>query len=102
MLALTTLGIATVASLSGNAPLKGVVAACLGILVGRTGTNAQIGQLRWTGDLPHLEDGIPLVPIILGIFALPKPCELANPSKGRPGPFRPPSRGLEPSLERVS
>ncbi|MCK9685345.1 tripartite tricarboxylate transporter permease [Scleromatobacter humisilvae] len=77
MLALTIFGIAMVASLSGNAPLKGIVAACFGILVGMIGTNAQTGQLRWTGDLLYLEDGIPIVPIILGIFALPELCELA-------------------------
>lgn len=77
MLALTMFGIAMVSSLSGNAPLKGVVAACFGILVGMIGTNAQTGQLRWTGDLLYLQDGIPIVPIILGIFALPELCELA-------------------------
>ena len=77
MLALTIFGIAMVASLSGNAPLKGIVAACFGILVGMIGTNAQTGQTRWTGDLLYLEDGIPIVPIILGIFALPELCELA-------------------------
>lgn len=77
MLALTIFGIAMVAALSGNAPLKGIVAACFGILVGMIGTNAQTGQMRWTGDLLYLEDGIPLVPIILGIFALPELCELA-------------------------
>ena len=77
MLALTIFGISMVASLSGNAPLRGVVAACFGILVGMIGTNVETGQMRWTGDLLYLQDGIPLVPIILGIFALPELCELA-------------------------
>jgi TctA family transporter len=77
MLALTVFGIAMVSALAGNAPLKGIVAACFGILVGMIGTNTQTGQLRWTGDLLYLQDGIPLVPIILGIFALPELCDLA-------------------------
>jgi TctA family transporter len=77
MLALTVFGIAMVSSLSGNAPLRGVVAACFGILLGMVGTNAQTGQERWTGGLLYLQDGLPLVPIILGIFALPELCELA-------------------------
>lgn len=77
MLALTMFGIAMVSALSGNAPLKGIVVACFGILVGMIGTNSQTGQMRWTGDLLYLEDGIPLVPIVLGIFALPELCELA-------------------------
>ncbi|RDV00406.1 tripartite tricarboxylate transporter permease [Trinickia dinghuensis] len=77
MLALTIFGISMVSALSGNAPLKGVVAACFGILVGMIGTNIETGQLRWTGGTLYLQDRIPLVPIILGIFALPELCELA-------------------------
>lgn len=77
MLALTVFGIAMVSALSGNAPLKGVIAACFGILIGMIGINAQTGQSRWTADLLYLQDGIPLVPIILGIFALPELCDLA-------------------------
>jgi TctA family transporter len=77
MLGLTIFGVSMVSALSGNAPLKGVVAACFGILVGMVGTNVETGQMRWTGGLLYLQDGIPLVPIILGIFALPELCELA-------------------------
>lgn len=77
MLALTIFGVSMVSALSGNAPLRGVVAACFGILVGMIGTNVETGQMRWTGNLLYLQDGIPLVPIILGLFALPELCELA-------------------------
>ncbi|REE21462.1 TctA family transporter [Paraburkholderia sp. BL27I4N3] len=77
MLGLTIFGVSMVSALSGNAPLRGVVAACFGILVGMIGTNVETGQMRWTGDILYLQDGIPLVPIILGIFALPELCELA-------------------------
>lgn len=77
MLGLTIFGVSMVSALSGNAPLRGVVAACFGILVGMIGTNVATGQMRWTGDMLYLQDGIPLVPIILGIFALPELCELA-------------------------
>jgi TctA family transporter len=77
MLALTVFGVSMVSALSGNAPLRGVVAACFGILVGMIGTNVATGQMRWTGNILYLQDGIPLVPIILGIFALPELCELA-------------------------
>lgn len=77
MLALTIFGIAMVATLSGSAPLRGVVAACFGILIGMVGTNVQTGQERWTFDFLYLQDSIPIVPIILGIFAVPELCELA-------------------------
>ncbi len=77
MLGLTIFGISMVSSLSGTAPMKGVAVACFGILVGMIGTNAATGQMRWTGNLLYLQDGIPIVPIILGIFALPELCDLA-------------------------
>ena len=77
LLALTIFGIAMVAVLSGRAPLRGIVVACFGILIGMIGTNVQTGQMRWTGDFLYLVDGIPLVPVLLGIFALPELCDLA-------------------------
>jgi len=77
MLALTIFGVTMVSVLSGNAPLKGLVAASFGILIGMIGTNAQTGQLRWTGNLLYLEEGIPILPVLLGVFALPELCDLA-------------------------
>lgn len=77
LLGLTIFGIAMVSTLSGNAPMRGIVVACLGILVGMIGTNVQTGQMRWTGGLLYLQDGIPLLPVLLGMFALPEMCDLA-------------------------
>jgi TctA family transporter len=77
LLAMTVFGIAMVSSLSGNAPLRGIVAACFGILVGMIGTDVMTGQQRWTGGQLYLWDGVPTLPILLGIFALPELCEMA-------------------------
>jgi len=77
LLAMSVFGIAMVAALSGNAPLRGVVAAGFGIMIGMVGTDLQTGTRRWTGDVLYLWDGIPLLPILLGIFALPELCDLA-------------------------
>ncbi|ODT82421.1 MAG: hypothetical protein ABS76_07315 [Pelagibacterium sp. SCN 64-44] len=77
LLAITTLGIAMVASLSGNAPLRGVTIACFGILVSMIGVDMQTATMRWTGTVLYLWDGVPLMPIMLGIFALPELCDLA-------------------------
>ena len=77
LLALTVFGIAMVSTLSGNAPLRGIVAACFGILVGMIGTDAQSGQMRWAGNILYLWDGVPMLPVLLGVFALPELCDLA-------------------------
>ena len=66
-----------VAVLSGNSPLRGLTAACFGMMLAMIGTDPQTGTLRWTMDSLYLWDGLPLVPLTLGIFALPELCDLA-------------------------
>jgi len=63
--------------LSGNAPLRGLTAACFGVMLSMIGTDPQTGTPRWTLDSLYLYDGLPLVPLTLGIFALPELCDLA-------------------------
>jgi TctA family transporter len=76
LLAFTILGISMVAVLSGNAPLRGVAAGCLGIMIAMIGSDPQTGTLRWTFDSLYLWDGLPFLPALLGIFALPELCDL--------------------------
>ncbi len=77
LLAFTLFGMSMVATLSGRAPLKGLTAAGLGLMIAMIGSRAQSGTLRWTFDWLYLWDGMPLIPATLGIFALPELAELA-------------------------
>ena len=73
MLMITILGLSMVAVLAGRLPLKGLAAACLGLLVGTIGEAGAGGSLRMaTYDIPYLTDGIKLVIVGLGIFAIPE------------------------------
>src|SRR6202047_1625437 len=47
------------------------------MMLSMIGTDPQSGTLRWTMDTLYLWDGLPLVPLTLGIFALPELCDLA-------------------------
>ena len=76
LLAFSVLGISMVALLSGNAPLRGIAAGCLGVMIAMIGSDPQTGTLRWTFDSLYLWDGLPLTPLLLGIFALPELCDL--------------------------
>jgi len=76
LLAFSVLGISMVAVLSGSAPLRGVAAGCLGIMIAMIGSDPQTGTLRWTFDSLYLWDGLPLTPVLLGLFALPELCDL--------------------------
>src|SRR5215213_7732794 len=76
LLAFAVLGISMVAILSGNAPLRGLTAGCAGIMLAMIGSDPQTGTLRWTFNSLYLWDGLPLTPMLLGVFALPELCDL--------------------------
>ncbi|WP_346913644.1 tripartite tricarboxylate transporter permease [uncultured Roseibium sp.] len=73
MLMITALGLSMVAILAGRLPLKGLAAAGLGLMVGTIGEAGAGGSLRMsTYDIPYLIDGLSLVIVGLGIFAVPE------------------------------
>ncbi len=73
---LGVLGISMVAILSGRAPIKGLIAGAIGLLVGMVGMDPQTGVMRWVFGQIYLWDGVPLVPVALGIFAIPEIVDL--------------------------
>jgi len=77
LLALAIFGISMVAVLSGNTPLRGLAAGALGLMLAMIGTDPQTGTQRWTFDSLYLWEGLHLIPIVLGLFALPELCDLA-------------------------
>lgn len=73
MLMITILGLSMVAVLAGRIPLKGIAAAGLGIMIGTIGEADAGGSLRMASyDIPYLADGLKLVIVGLGIFAVPE------------------------------
>src|SRR6201998_1946915 len=46
-------------------------------MISMIGSRSESGALRWTFDTLYLYDGVPLVPAMLGLFAIPELCELA-------------------------
>lgn len=73
---LTLLGLSVVASLSGGNLFKGLAACGVGLLVGTIGSAPATGEFRMVMGLDYLYDGIPLIVVGLGIFALPEIIEL--------------------------
>ena len=66
------LAIVMIALLTGGAPVKGLIVGCVGLMIGMIGVAPQTGVQRWTFDQLYLSDGIPLIPIALGVFAIPE------------------------------
>ncbi|MCC1494554.1 tripartite tricarboxylate transporter permease [Cognatishimia sp. F0-27] len=76
LLVICLLGMTLVVSLSHGALFKGLVAAALGLLLATIGDEAQTGTLRWTFGSFYLWDGLSLVPVALGLFAVPEMIDL--------------------------
>ncbi len=88
VLAFVVFGLSLVSVLSGSAPAKGLVAACIGVLLATTGDDEQTGILRWTFDTTYLYDGFNVVPLALGLFAIPELADMAISRKSIAGDAR--------------
>ncbi|TQF77516.1 tripartite tricarboxylate transporter permease [Elioraea sp. Yellowstone] len=73
---LTLFGLSMVGVLSGANMVKGIAACCLGLAFGMIGAAPATGEYRMDFDLLYLMDGIPLVIVGLGMFALPEMVDL--------------------------
>ncbi len=74
--ALALLGITFVAALSGGNRLKGLVAGGIGLVLAMVGLDPQEGIERYTFGQVALWEGLGLVPIVVGLFAIPEIIEL--------------------------
>jgi TctA family transporter len=74
---LAVLGITFVAALSGEALLPGLVAGGLGLWLATVGLDPISGTQRYTFGQLFLWDGIGLVPVTIGFYAIPELVELA-------------------------
>ena len=77
LLAFAIFGLCMVAVLSGGSPLRGLAAAGFGVMIAMVGSDPTTGTLRWDMGMLYLWDGMPLVPVVLGIFALPELADMA-------------------------
>jgi putative tricarboxylic transport membrane protein len=73
---LAVVGLSMVGVLSGRSLLKGIIAGGFGLLLSAVGTESQVGIIRYAGDNLYLLDGLPLIPIAVGLFGLPELIDL--------------------------
>ncbi|MBH97314.1 MAG: hypothetical protein CMM56_02555 [Rhodospirillaceae bacterium] len=93
---LAMLGLTMVGSLSGSSIMKGVAAAILGLLLAMVGFPESQAIPRYTFGTLYLLDQLPLIPVLLGLFAIPEIAELSikNVSISRTGESTDTRRGL--------
>ena len=77
LLAFAVFGLCMVSALSGGSPLRGLAAAGFGLMIAFVGQDPQVGVHRWTYGWLYLWDGLSIIPITLGLFALPELADMA-------------------------
>lgn len=75
LFSLMLLAMTIISCLAGKNLYKGLIAACIGISVSFIGIDPVEGLPRFTFDILILENGLTIIPIIVGLFAL---SELMN------------------------
>lgn len=73
---LSLLGLLCVAIVSSGAFVKGVLTATFGLAIAMIGFSPITGVVRANFGLDYLWEGVPLVPIVVGLFALPEAIDL--------------------------
>ena len=73
---LALLGIASVGIVSAGALVKGLLVACLGLFIGMVGFVNIAQETRATFGLDYLYDGVNIVPVVVGLFAIPEIADL--------------------------
>jgi len=68
--ALMILAFTTVSAVLGESTLRGLVSLFLGLAVGLVGIDNQTGQARFAFNIPQLLDGIEVVTVAVGLFAV--------------------------------
>ena len=93
--ALAVLAMVTVTAMVGASLVRGLMSLTFGLFLGLIGIDSLTGQARFTFGVPALLDGIDIVTIIVGLFAIGETLYIASRLKGLPAKVAPldPVRG---------
>jgi len=75
---LTLFGITFLTPLSSGSPLKGLIAGGIGVMLATIGLDQLTATARFTFGQLSLWDGVGLIPLALGLYAIPEVVQLAT------------------------
>ncbi|MGN7189130.1 tripartite tricarboxylate transporter permease [Microbacterium enclense] len=98
--ALIVVAFVTVGALLGSSPSRGLASLGIGLLVGLIGTEATTGQARYTMGILALSDGVSVVLVAVGLFAVGETLYVAARLRHGPIPVIPVTRGWRSWMTR--
>lgn len=78
---LAILGLSSISVLLGDDPIKGLIAACVGMLLATVGIDQMTGAMRFHFGYWELADGLPTVVVLTGLFAFSRVLMMAQEGK---------------------
>ena len=76
--AIIVLGFTTISAVLGDTPIRGFVSLFFGLALGLIGIDLQTGQARYTFGMPQLLDGMDVVVVVVGLFAVGETFYIAS------------------------
>ena len=73
--ALIIFSLTIIAGMGGESVIKGLISAAFGLLVATIGLDPMIGIRRLTFGIVNLDSGIAIMPMLIGLFAIPEVIE---------------------------
>ena len=70
LFSLVVIALVLIASVAGRSLVLGLFSGALGILATMPGMSPATGELRWTLGFAELADGLQLLPVLIGLFAV--------------------------------
>jgi putative tricarboxylic transport membrane protein len=71
------LGLSSIAASTGGMFLRGLISGAVGLMMAYVGYDSVSGGIRYTLGIDYLWDGIPLVPSLIGLFAIAEMIKLS-------------------------
>lgn len=75
---LAIFGLAAISVLLSDAPIKGLISACLGLIIGMIGIDSMTGNERFTFNVMELMGGVSILVLLTGLYAIPPALTLAQ------------------------
>jgi putative tricarboxylic transport membrane protein len=79
---ISIIGLAMIALVTTGSMIKGLIAGTIGLFLATIGRNPITGARRLEFDNVYLSDGLPLIPVLIGLFAMTEAIRLLISTRG--------------------
>ncbi|MFG6668412.1 tripartite tricarboxylate transporter permease [Halomonas sp. HNIBRBA4712] len=79
---LAIFGLVTIIGVASDRPFKGILSAAIGLVLASVGLDMFTGTQRFTFGFSELFEGVPLLPVLIGLFSVSQAFNLCIPKEG--------------------